>query len=98
MKLRCRFLIFVFVGMLVGCMYDPVEKCVKAQINVADEQEKEAAEQLKRDGRTVDWGKFGRGTATQVEARARLQCLKAASCKLKVNRQFSRLALIFLIA
>ena len=86
MKFFLGIIAFGFVGMLSACADDAVEKCVKSQVKVADEAEKaekEAAEKLKLEGGTIDWGKYIniRETPAQVEAKARLECLKASSGK-----------------
>lgn len=79
MKTIYSLLIAIFT--LFGCTDDPVEKCVQTQITAAMQAEKEAEERQKHNGGGVDWGKYARETPAQVEARARLQCLKAASGK-----------------
>ena len=82
LKVRQLVISIVFVPILLaaGCT-DPVEKCVGAQVRVSEEREREAAERLKATGANIDWGKYSRETPEQVEARARLECLKAANGK-----------------
>ena len=73
-------LLVTFISLLAACTDDPIEKCVSAQVKAADEREKQADTLSKITGAT-NFGNLIRETPTEVEARARLQCLKAASGK-----------------
>jgi hypothetical protein len=59
---------------LAACTDDPIEKCVTAQIKLAEEVAKTAANRT-----SMDWDHVKLETPKEVEARARLQCLKAGS-------------------
>ena len=78
---QIEFIALLSLAILSGCQADPIEKCVQAQIRAAEEVEADAVKALKQSGRTVDWMARQRPTLVQVEASARIDCLRAATGK-----------------
>ena len=81
-------MIFLSVLMLTGCDSD-IDKCVKSQVEVwkehKDKNDKKLEEMEKADNgqvRLADaWDLVNSETEKEVEAQARIKCLKAASGK-----------------
>ena len=81
-------MIFLSVLMLTGCDSD-IDKCVKSQVEVwkehKDKNDKKLEEMEKENNgqvRLADaWDLVNSGTEKEVEAQARIKCLKAASGK-----------------